>query len=57
MTYPFSTRSLAASVFHSSAAARTSSSRASAPTVLYRSYSDQVLVDPPVICIPKPVWA
>ena len=52
-TNPFSVWSLRASVFHSFAAALTSIARAIATAVRYRSNSDQVLDEPPVICLPN----
>ena len=52
MMKPFSARQLDGSTFHDCAAAAISIIRAVAPALRSRSHSDQVLVLPPVICMP-----
>ncbi len=57
ITTPFSVRQSAGLTPNFWAAAATSTARAVAPAWRHRSNSDQVLLEPPVICMPKAVWA
>jgi hypothetical protein len=56
-TKPFSARTSESFTFHWSAAACISMVRACAPTVRSWSHEFQTLEEPPVICMPKAVWA